>query len=345
MDKKLAPLEPKTITLAQEQLDPVSVYLASLQSRHSRRTMRTRLCHLGWILTLPHDTDWRTVPSRQRFCASEQLAAIPWSQLRGHHTTALRAFLLEEAQSDQTVNLALSALRGVLTTCRRLGLMTADHAQAAIDGLSHVKAATQSAAAGRMLSPDEIHDLLQVCANDDSACGTRDAAIIALMYSLGLRRAEVVALNLNSLMSTETGWQVSILGKGNKQRTAYVAGGAAELLEDWLAVRGDHAGPLFLRLAHHSSGGAANGRLSSQSIYKLLQKRGAEADLESFTPHDLRRSCISTHLDAGTDIVTVASIVGHSSVETTRRYDRRGERAKQRAAHMVSVTVPKPSQE
>jgi integrase len=54
--------------------------------------------------------------------------------------------------------------------------------------------------------------------------------------------------------------------------------------------------------------------------------------LANFSPHDLRRTCISNHLDASTDSATIAGIVGHSSVQTTARYDRRGERAKQAAA-------------
>jgi hypothetical protein len=59
---------------------------------------------------------------------------------------------------------------------------------------------------------------------------------------------------------------------------------------------------------------------------------GDAAGLATFSPHDLLRAGISNYLNAGTDSATVAGIVGHNSVQTTARYDRRGERAKQAAA-------------
>jgi integrase len=141
-----------------------------------------------------------------------------------------------------------------------------------------------------------------------------------------------VALDLAHVLVTETGYTVTIRGKGNKTRTAYLVGTFAVVLGDWLAVRGTAAGPLFTRIQTGGPAGDQAGRLTSQAIYHLMKVRGNAAKLATFSPHDLRRTCISNHLDAGTDIATVAGIVGHSSVQTTARYDRRGERAKQAAA-------------
>jgi len=196
--------------------------------------------------------------------------------------------------------------------------------------------------AGRALGSGEVHGLMFACINDKSAAGARDGAIVALGYAGGLRRAEIAGLDLENArpMADETLTITVTKAKRNKERMVYLDNGAATAVRDWLAVRGDDPGPLFCagRRGGHLTKGQ---RLTGQAIGDILTKRASIAGIEACTPHDLRRSFVSDLLSAGVDIATVASMAGHESIETTRRYDRRGEETKKQAARTLHLPYQK----
>jgi integrase len=187
---------------------------------------------------------------------------------------------------------------------------------------------------GRALTRDELRALLRACAADSSPAGRRDAALLALGYAGGLRRAEIVALDLADY-DAPTGRVTVRHGKGNKARTVYVAGDWARLIDAWVRARGGQAGPLLQAIS--KAGRVLQRRLAPAAVRWLLLRRVDQAQIAACSPHDLRRSCISDLLDAGVDIATAQRIAGHASVTTTARYDRRGEAAKQRAALKLAL--------
>jgi site-specific recombinase XerD len=82
--------------------------------------------------------------------------------------------------------------------------------------------------------------------------------------------------------------------------------------------------------------------MTDQAVLLLLRRRAQQAKLAAFSPHDLRRSFISDLLDAGADMVTVQKLAGHASVQTTAKYDRRGEETKRRAVQLLRVPFVAP---
>jgi site-specific recombinase XerD len=211
--------------------------------------------------------------------------------------------------------------------------MSAEEYQRAID-LKAVRVEHPDAAAGRALSFGEWMGLFSACQADESPSGVRDAAIMALLKIAGLRRSEVAALQLGDFdQNTRT---LIVHGKRNKVRTVPVEDPEAlDALADWCYLRGEIPGALFTRI--RKGGTILPDGLSDQAIYAVLKKRGEEAGLSKFTPHDMRRTFASDLLDAGVDLVTVQKLMGHSDANTTAGYDRWGEVAKRSAVKKLHV--------
>jgi len=168
---------------------------------------------------------------------------------------------------------------------------------------------------GRTLKMEELRALIQACLRDTSnpPLGVRDAAVITVLYAAAVRRQEIVDLNLADLDLKEG--KLRILGKGSKKRQVYLQADAIGALQNWLELRGKQLGPLFTRVT--KSGRVMLTRLTPQAVYYLLKHRQAQAGLDDFTPHDLRRTSITDLLSAQVDVLTVSAIAGHASADTT----------------------------
>ena len=260
-------------------------------------------------------------------------ANFPWSAMRHEHVAAIRAGLAER-YAAATANRHLAALRGVLRACWRLGLMDGETLKRAID-VPSVRGSTLPK--GRAVSSGEMRAIFAAC--DSSPAGRRDAALLSLLYGGGLRRAEVVALDVANV-DVDTG-EVTVRGKGGRERLVHLTNGALQAVLDWLDVRGTAEGPLLPPVL---KGGRIQlgRRMTAQAVYERLRRLGAAAGVQAFSPHDLRRSFISDLLDQGADLSTVQQLAGHASVTTTQRYDRRGERTKRKAADLLHVPYAGP---
>jgi site-specific recombinase XerD len=264
--------------------------------------------------------------------------------LRYQHSEAIRERLAEN-YAPATANKMLSAMKGVLKSCWRLGRMTADERDRASD-VEPVRGTRLPP--GRSIPRGKLRSLFEACAQEANdpkmrARGVRDAAMLALLYVGGLRRTELASLRLSDYDPEERALRIH--GKGNKERQVYAEGGADLLLASWLELRGegDSHEPLFLPVRkdglvqHADAHGEKRASLSDQAVYKMVKRRHREAKIKEVSPHDFRKTFVGDLLDAIGDLSTVQKLAGHSDPTTTARYDRRGERAMREAASHLHV--------
>lgn len=302
------------------QLSAAEVYLSSLGNRLSRRSMVTSLNRAAKIIN-------------PELSGADAWSGVSWGRLSA---ASVRAIMAKLSGSPATRNKDLACLKGVARSAWELRQCDTEELLR-IRGIRGDFGSREIA--GRYVPAGEVSALLLACSQDKSPAGTRDAAMFAIAFTTGARRAEIAGMCSENLecVADEGRYQIRIIGKRNAERSAFISGNAARLLGEWLAfASGCKIGPLFcvVRKGGKLRWGCG---LSTTSLDKILRKRCGEAGLPKVNWHDCRRSTASNLLDAGADISTVAGILGHSNVQTTARYDRRGERAKIKASELLSV--------
>lgn len=293
--------------IQQQQSDPVTLYLDSLASS-GRRSIKSLLHGAATIVGFEGN-----------------LVQMPWNLIEYQHLALIKNTMKQESKSANTINLALSAVRGVMKACFHLKLITAEQ-MLLLNGITAVR--SQRLPSGRSLNKGELTKLHRSCKLDQTIIGKRDYAVIALLLATGIRRSEAIAITIDDY-NTRTGVLNIQAGKGDKQRTAYLNTESRLVVRQWLAERGRLPGSLFNPVT--KTGTILNKALSSQTIYDIIKQRSEQAKIEQVRPHDLRRTFVTHLLDAGVDINTTRQLVGHSDIQTTARYDCRDQKSQQRA--------------
>jgi site-specific recombinase XerD len=162
---------------------------------------------------------------------------------------------------------------------------------------------------------------------------------LRLLLGAGLRRSECAELVLDDYNAE--GHAVTVRGKGDKERLMPLGESTDQAVRDWLQVRGDWSGPLLCRVRKNSV--LERERITPEAIYRALAKRGKQAGVARFSPHDLRKTYASGLIDLCGDISTVSHLLGHASIQTTAIYDRRGEAAKRKVADSLHLPYRTPT--
>ena len=141
--------------------------------------------------------------------------------------------------------------------------------------------------------------------------GLRDALILEMLYSSGVRVSELANMKLNDIDFKER--KILILGKGNKERYVYYGSKCEELLDKYLKL--DHRDSPYLLIGKRSD------RLNEREIRSIVIDTAKKAGIEvHVSPHTLRHTYATHMLNDGADLKSVGDLLGHESLSTTQIY-------------------------
>ena len=232
-------------------------------------------------------------------------------------TLLVRAFVYNLSKRNKGASVArkLSALRTFFRYLQREGEIAGNPVLA-------ISMPKQDRYMPAFLTVDEVFSLLEAPGGEDTFAA-RDRAVLEMLYSTGMRVAELVGLELESLDLTEE--TVRVLGKGKKERLVPVGRPALEAIRKYLPQRQELSrhrvergrDPEVRALFLNSRGQ----RLTVRSVERLVSDYAIRAGIiNRVTPHALRHSFATHLLEMGADLRVVQELLGHASLSTTQKY-------------------------
>lgn len=142
----------------------------------------------------------------------------------------------------------------------------------------------------------------------------RDFAILMVFLNCGIRRAELVGLNLTDIYDD----RIRVVGKGNKERIVYMGSACKRAIDDYLVERKQ----IILSDNRALFGSRDKNRISESAVHRLVKKHMLAAGLDAtqFSAHKLRHTAATLMLSNGVDVKTVQEVLGHENLNTTQIY-------------------------
>ena len=229
-----------------------------------------------------------------------------WKDITCNDVRAIIAEQHRNGISGRSLARRLSALRGLYN-------FLIAHGQCDINPAQDILAPRDKKGLPATLDPDEVSRLLTQNLNDPMIC--RDLAMFELMYSSGLRLAELVSIDLVDL-DLSVG-QVRVHGKGGKVRDLPVGEHAVTAINKWLGYRRSLPGADDRAVFLSSRGKRIAPRTVQMRLKRLAESQGLERDCY---PHMLRHSFASHLLESSGDLRAVQELLGHADISTTQIY-------------------------
>jgi integrase/recombinase XerC len=230
-----------------------------------------------------------------------------------------------EQRSPATVNRRLAGLRKLCRWAKAQGLI-ADDPTERIKGVERVKTAPKS------LDRSQLKALIR---RVEKAGDKLDMAIVQVLRHTGIRVGELANVRLADVVLGERKGSVTIRqGKGNKWREVPFNADVRRALREYLEERKKQQAKLAKEDDHLFLG--QRGRMTAAGIQDVVEKYARLANLEGVSPHKLRHTFGKSLLDSGVDLVTVASLLGHSRLDTTAVYTQPSRVDQERAVEKIA---------
>ena len=218
----------------------------------------------------------------------------------------------QETLSRKTQNYYLIALRAFLKYLARQEIKTLP-----AERIELAKVAERSL---DLITPDELARLL-ASPSGKTPKDLRDKAILELLFSTGLRLAELRSLTRDINLKSD---ELSVRGKGGKVRLVFISDKARQAVKDYLVTRKDISNALFAPADVKSirkNSTREYGFLNNRSIERIVKQHATKAGIsKKVTPHTMRHLFATDLLSNGADIRSVQALLGHSSIITTQIY-------------------------
>jgi len=226
-----------------------------------------------------------------------------------------RIHLEQKQYAPATINLRLAAVRRVAYEAADSGLLSPELAA----GIRRVKGVRRlGVRVGNWLTAEQGKRLLQN-SGPDSLRGKRNHAMLAMLVGCGLRRGELLSLNLNSIQLREEHWVIAdLIGKGGHIRTVPVPVWVKTAVDAWTEASGIKEGRVFRAI--NKAGKIWGDGMTAKVLWEIVKEAATRAGIEKLAPHDLRRTCARLCHLAGGELDQIQFLLGHVSIQTTERY-------------------------